>query len=180
MGHKKKQLGLLLVLWLSSCLTAAAQSDDKSTCPESEQIEKMIDSLTEHLEGRAKSVILFISIDFQGQKAYGCILKKKDSTITGEKLFITEGELRKTHADDRLLSMNRELVMNFFDDPKKYLTPALSEHDKREISHDNRMFLFAKANGQIVFNKYFCSSDYLSSKNQKLKLLFLKLGAIAD
>ena len=179
MWNNRKKMYFLLVLVLATCLTAAAQSDDQSTCPVSKRIKKRIDSLTEHLEGQEKSVIFFVSVDFQGENGYGCILTKIDSITTGEKLFITETELRRTNADVRLLSMDRAIIINFFDEPKTYLTIDPGE-DKREISHDNRMFLFAKINGQIVFNRYFCSSDYLSSKNQAMKSLFLKLVDIAD
>jgi len=49
MWNSRKQLGLLLVVWLATYLKVAAQSDDRSTCPESKLIEKKIDSLTEHL-----------------------------------------------------------------------------------------------------------------------------------
>jgi hypothetical protein len=114
------------------------------------------------------------------QKVYSCILNKMDSSITVEKLLMNEGGLREGHADDRLLSSNRALIVNFFDALKSYLTPVLSEKDKREINHDNRKFFLAEINGQILFKRYFCSSDYLSSKNQKMKSLFLKLGDIAD
>jgi hypothetical protein len=180
MRHKRKILSLFVVVWIASCSTVDAQSGDKPDCPESKQIEKMVDSLTEQLEGREKSVVLFIMVDFQGQKAYGCILKKMDSIITGEKLFMNESTLREGHADDHRLSLNRALIVDFFENPQSYLTPALSEQDKRESSHDNRMFFLAKINGKIVFKRHFCHSDYLSSKNQKLKSLFLKLGDIAD
>lgn len=173
-------MSLLLVVWMAKCLAVAAQSGDTLTCPESKHLEKVVDSITERLNRQERSIIFFLTVDFQGENAYGCIVKKMDSIATGEKLYITETELRKTKADDRLLSNGRAVIINFLDEPKTYLMPGIGEDSKSEISHDNRMFLFAKANGQIVFNRYFCSSDYLSSKNQKLKLLLLKLGAIAD
>ncbi|HET6256760.1 MAG TPA: hypothetical protein VFE32_21995 [Puia sp.] len=180
MRFKDFRFGTLLWVFQFLNLSVIAQVDHATSNTENLQIRSNIDSLAKVLEGQEGSFIFFISTDFQEQKAYGCILKKNDTSITLEKLLISGNNINQKEVNHHLLQEDRKLILDFFNNPETYLNPAFDDSDRREISHDNRMFFLAKNNGQTLFKKHFFSSNYLASKNKKLKTLFLKLGSLAD
>jgi len=180
MRRKNLHFGILLFIFFTSYFRGTAQADSKLSSTGNGQIQMRIDSLAKRLEEKTGSFVFFISIDFQEQKAYGCILKRNDTAITGEKVLISEKNIDQKGIDHHDLQENRKLILDFFNSPDAYLNPAFVDGARREISHDNRMFFVVKKNGQTMFKRYFYRSNYLASKNQKLKTLFLKLGDLAD
>src|ERR1700749_4398699 len=90
MRFKNFRWGILLLVFFTSYLNGIAQVDSALSSTGNKQIEMRIDSLAEMLEKQNNSFIFFVDIDFQGQKAYACILKRKDTLIEGEKLLISE------------------------------------------------------------------------------------------
>jgi hypothetical protein len=180
MRFKDFRVGALLLVFNFFNFSVIAQADHTPSNSENLQITSCIDSLPKVLEGQGGSFLFFISIDFQERKAYGCILKRNDTTITGEKVLISGNNINQKKINHHLLQENRKLILDFFNSPETYLNPGFDEGARREISHDNRMFFVIKKDGQIIFKKYFYLSNYLASKNQKLKAFFLKLGNLAD
>ena len=147
---------------------------------QNKQLDIFIDSIAGNLSNRCQSCIFYTSIDFQEQIAYSCILKQDGSNVKGTKLKITEKQISSIPIRNQFLAKGKDLIQDFFRNSNQYLSEQFDDGSKIEISHDNRMFFFAKVNGRIVYKGYFYRSHYLKSGNQKIKHLFLKLDSLAD
>ena len=164
---------ILYLLLLFSGQSSYAQYFMK--CAVSKENVNRIDSMRNQLKkDKQGSFVALFNMDFYGKNAYGCVVFYENKKVTGHSISFVEAVQQTSALTEKNIKKNQSVLDELFSGPNAFVSRILGT-EYANISHTNAMYLLIQVDGLVLFDRFFCSSQLLTSPNENGKRLIMAL-----
>jgi hypothetical protein len=141
-------------------------------------IKDKIDSIKAVLIKDTSTTLVFCCNEgFMSLKGYGCVIYKNYNSLTGKKIYIHDGVCDELEINRKVLKKNAGMFNLLFRDPGSFLND-FPPKNSRELSHDNKIHLFIKIKGRVIFDQAFMRSNAVCTNNVNVSNLITELSSL--